>query len=181
MMRYLIALLLTLPLLLAAGPLQSSQKIRRVGEWETPPTVVLCDTETVSKENLKLILRWWEELGYEFGQTVVSPTHRGCSGNVGGTITITRTGLGANTLFLEREEKLRWAKVKLPRNTPNLILAHEIGHALGWTHTRSSNHIMNGRYSEAGWFSGGLQIGSPRAFPGARGPRRGGSAAGRGR
>jgi hypothetical protein len=154
--------------------LEASQSIRRVGEWEKPPDVVLCDASIVTEEKLTSVIRWWEDLGYEFGSTTVNPGHRGCSGNVGGTITITLSKLGAHTRFLEKNEKLHWAKVKTMADSPTLILAHEIGHALGWTHTREKGHIMNGRYNDAGWFSAGLRIGYLKSFPGARAPRRGG-------
>jgi len=155
---------------------EASQSVRRVGEWEKPPDVVLCDASIITEEKLTSVIRWWEDLGYEFGNVIVNPEHRGCSGNVGGTITITLSKLGAHTRFLEKDEKLYWAKVKATADSPTIIIAHEIGHALGWTHTREKGHIMNGRYNDAGWFSAGLRIGYPRSFPGARGPRRGGPA-----
>ena len=153
--------------------------MRRAGEWNSPPPVVLCDSSHIERENLELILGWWADLGYEFGPIVVDANHRGCSGNVGGTITIRRgkkLGKG-HTRFLEVKKKIRWAKVTLPSDPPNLMLAHEIGHALGWTHSDVSGHIMHFKYLELGWFSGDLRIGPLRSFPGARGPRRGGPGA----
>ena len=158
--------------------LEASQFIRRVGEWEKPPDVVLCDTSIITKEKLTSVVMWWEDLGYEFGSTTVNPQHRGCSGNVGGTITITLSKLGAHTRFLEKNEKLHWAKIKAPADSPTIIIAHEIGHALGWTHIRDKGHIMNGRYTDTGWFSAGLRIGHAKSFPGARSPRRGGPVGG---
>ena len=149
--------------------------MKRVGEWNSPPPVVLCDASHIEKENLELILGWWVDLGYEFGPIVVNAKHRACSGNVGGTITIRRgkePGKG-HTRFLEVREKISWAKITLPSDPPNRMLAHEIGHALGWTHSDDSGHIMHFKYWESGWFSAGLRIGPMRSFPGARGPRRG--------
>ena len=154
--------------------LEATQSIRRVAEWEKPPEVVLCDASIMTKEKLATVIMWWADLGYEFGSITVNSEHRGCSGNVGGTITIMLSKLGAHTRFLEDNEKLRWAKIKAPADSPTIIIAHEIGHALGWTHVRDKGHIMNGRYTDAGWFSAGLRIGYTKSFPGARSPRRGG-------
>lgn len=163
-------------LLLVAPDLEASQGIRRVGAWVKPPDIVLCDASIVTKDKLTSVVRWWEDLGYEFGVIRVDPKHRGCSGNVGGTITITLSKLGAHTRFLEEDEKIRWAKIKATADSPTMIIAHEIGHALGWTHTREKGHIMNGRYNDSGWFSAGLRIGYSKSFPGAMAPRRGGPA-----
>ena len=157
----------------------ASQSVRRVGTWDSPPTIVICDDVTVSQRDMMTVLRWWEELGAEFGPVIRDPRHDSCEQISRGVVTITHTLLGASTKRRARDEKMIWAKIRLPADTPTLILAHEIGHALGWTHTRQMGHVMNGRYSEAGWFSGGLHLGPAKAFPGARGPRRGGGSTAR--
>ena len=159
----------------------ASQSVRRVGTWDAPPTIVICDNSTVSQRDMTTVLRWWEELGAEFGPVIRDSNHDSCEEIQDGVITIAHTLLGANTKRLARQEKMNWAKIRLPNDTPSLVLAHEIGHALGWTHTRQMGHVMNGRYSEAGWFSGGLHVGPAKAFSGARGPRRGGGSTGRAR
>ena len=149
--------------------------MKRIGKWNKPPPVVLCDATHVERENLKLVMNWWEDLGYKFGPLVTDESHRGCSGNVGGTITIIRSKVPnkAQTRFLEEGQKLQWAKIFLPNEPTSLMLAHELGHAMGWTHSDSPGHIMHYSIDKAGWFSAGLRIGYNKSFPGARGPRRG--------
>lgn len=176
-LRHLALSLSLMFLVLIAPGAEASQGIHRVGVWEKPPDIVLCDDTISPGESLNAALGWWRDLGYEFGAVRVDPKHRGCSGNVGGTITIILSKINAHTVFLVDDEKMRWAKIKAPADAPTKMLAHEIGHALGWTHTREKGHIMNGRYNDAGWFSAGLRIGYSHSFPGARGPRRGGASA----
>jgi len=43
------------------------------------------------------------------------------------------------------------------RTQEPIVLTHETGHALGWTHTSLFNHVMNPEYEGVGWFKLGME------------------------
>ena len=62
------------------------------------------------------------------------------------------------TRMAKRSKQLIAARIELSEKayTRNRILTHEIGHALGWTHTEQQGHLMNPIYQRGGWYDGGI-------------------------
>tara|TARA_Y100000310_G_scaffold100203_1_gene98069 strand:- start:3260 stop:3802 length:543 start_codon:yes stop_codon:yes gene_type:complete len=177
MRSLLVALFLLCTVLLVPSVQGSEDVLDRVGTWRNPPVVELCDGDLVDVDSLNSAIRWWSDLGYVFGRVDTNPPKESCeSGNVGGKIIIQRTpGPLPQTRFLVDDDGyVRWAKVLLPGKIDSRILEHELGHALGWTHSSKKGHMMNGKYNFGGWSSTDLKVIRLRSFPGAAAPRRGG-------
>ena len=60
--------------------------------------------------------------------------------------------LGSTTLYADPETKeIYWANIELRHPYTARVLEHEIGHALGWLHTRTRGHMMHPLHFEGGW------------------------------
>ena len=60
--------------------------------------------------------------------------------------------LGSTTLYADPEtSEIYWATIELRHPYTERVLEHEIGHALGWLHTRTRGHMMHPLHFEGGW------------------------------
>ena len=53
--------------------------------------------------------------------------------------------------------EIHWAKIFLKPNVQERVLEHEMGHALGWMHTKQLGHLMHEKLIYGGWKDDGLK------------------------
>jgi len=138
------------------------------GYWSQPPRIKICD-RVISVNKVRRALRFWERLGYQFGNVTHETNVMNCGPtagvigeiviqlptarvNMNDNLALTKTYRETNTNINLRAEIFitPFAAEKL------LTLEHEIGHALGWSHVNSSYHLMNPTWRHIGHNTRGL-------------------------
>jgi hypothetical protein len=136
--------------------------------WLYPPPVRLCKDSGVTSSRLRRAINYWEKLGYTFGTVIVEENMLTCAqGGFNGEITILlvtsevpmgdKIALTRNYKYTATKEVVK-SQIYINHRAAEreLILEHEIGHALGWSHFNSPYHIMNSLYPNAGHSSSGV-------------------------
>ena len=139
-------------------------KIQKFANWSSKPDIKICHHAPVTILQVKAALKWWENLGYEFGYVYRSA----CIENANyGNIVISLAGQDfkfdknygtTNVHHDTKTGKTHWAQIFLPEKVRERVLEHEIGHALGWHHTTQKGHILYPSWQLGGWNSEGLEI-----------------------
>jgi len=137
-----------------------------MSKWpnDTKPYLLLCD-DFVSMSSAASAIRFWENLGYEFGNTRIGNPLDECmtidapfgsirvklptsatAGILKGKLAVTSTVkyIDTNTLYSATITMHSFALNK------RYTLEHEIGHALGWSHVETTGHIMNPKWINIG-------------------------------
>ena len=134
--------------------------------WKENPDIRVCATSEIDLYRVRSATRFWEKLGYDFGNiyTDFSPL---CMNPRYGEITITLPAgdMGANNmaatkLYTEKSTgHIAKAMISIyPKyERKERVLEHEIGHALGWSHYNKKFHIMNPSWQEGGYDHVGLR------------------------
>ena len=121
--------------------------------WKEPPQIVICDGVT-TVQRVRAATRFWESIGYKFGKISVDPDPLSCYSDKLGVIKVqlpsTDEPMGNNmattntSRFVATGEAIYSTIRIMPYEAGReLILEHELGHALGWMHIRSEGHIMH--------------------------------------
>ncbi len=137
--------------------------------WSSAPSVVVCHHAPVSSESVRRALAWWSDLGYSFygpyssdflRQKCFDPSPRGyilimlVSGKNYSDKNIASTRIYSD----KNTNEILWSIIELKNDmVVERVLEHELGHAIGWMHTRAVGHIMNDSLSRGGWVSAGLE------------------------
>ena len=141
------------------APMTITPKIERLAEWKAPPVVRVCHNTPIFKHKVEQSLKFWEDLGYRFGTISYNDRTEWCVGEAYfGAITImpNRQFLGEGILALTRRHTynsmITGARIEISNQGFNqeLLLEHELGHALGWPHYRVEGHIMHPTIQKAG-------------------------------
>ena len=134
----------------------SSSKIKRLGQWEFPPSIEICLSAPVTKAKVIVAAQFWYDLGYKFGEIYPQRPNSSCdTGNMNGQILISNyvhkaSMPGETILYINDQDQIKWAKIRLEQDISR-ILEHELGHALGWSHTSQVGHLMNPTLEDGGW------------------------------
>lgn len=139
-------------------------KIEKFANWSSKPDIKICQHAPVTILQVKKAMKWWEDLGYEFGY--IYRSH--CVENAHyGNIVISLAGQDfkfdknygtTNVHHNITTGKTYWAQIFLPEKVRERVLEHEIGHALGWHHTTQKGHMLYPSWQLGGWNSAGLEI-----------------------
>tara|TARA_B100000131_G_scaffold299864_1_gene320736 strand:- start:1549 stop:2091 length:543 start_codon:yes stop_codon:yes gene_type:complete len=138
----------------------------RKAEWETTPSVRICEESGVSFIRITQAVRYWEMLGYEFddiskdGATVCAPPRYGEIVVRLPDGTFNDNHIASTRLYTRiSSEKIIKAQIHIfPHSaTKARVLEHEIGHALGWSHYPQRYHIMHPTWLYGGFGSQGLR------------------------
>jgi hypothetical protein len=137
----------------------------RVFAWDTPPEVRLCGEAPASHARVAEAMAWWTGLGARFaglrdvGRCLFDAdgAPRGRKDVAWRTITITRAAM-PNDIHTEWKAYAGlplWAVVHLGHDE-ELVLEHELGHALGFPHVHRAGHVMNPSVAGLGWRVDGI-------------------------
>ena len=143
-------------------------RLEQVVKWRHPPTVRVCYNLPIFHYKIERALMFWRYLGYEFGEVIYDDASEYCTGDkTDGSIVImpNRSYLGdgkygiTTRYSMERSNKITGARIEIARLAygEDLLLEHEIGHALGWTHSPQKGHIMYPYLRKSGTSSDGLK------------------------
>ena len=139
-----------------------------IGKWERPPKIILCNSLNIKRGRIEKALYYWEKLGYSFGTvTYAGVENKSCIfGPSVGEITIDIPGQSfdfekiaiSTTSRIKGSSEIVFAHIQIQQNSVSKerVLEHEIGHALGWSHSKRKYHIMNESWSDGGHNSYGL-------------------------
>ena len=133
----------------------------KAGDWEKPPNIKVCDTD-IPIEKVRQATDWWSARGYRFGYIIRSNcltkqetgfiyiTLPGQTFDFGKSLA--RTHLGR----IDNLKTIVWAHIEVSDPHKARLLEHEIGHALGWTHSSIDDHIMHPSWQRGGWVDKGV-------------------------
>ena len=137
--------------------------------WAETPAVRVCASSGVSEARMNRALDYWRRLGYNLDRVWYDDGSALCTGpGVSGEITIAivnsdvpvGNNLAVTQNFHNRHthEMIRARIWVFPATVgKELLLEHELGHALGWAHYNRYLHVMNADYAEIGHDSTGLR------------------------
>lgn len=136
--------------------------------WLTPPVIKVCKNSGVKKHRILRAISYWNRLGYEISYAGNESEQQCISGARNGIITVlivnTDIQMGNNLAMTRTFKDTRTnqnvkAEIYIYPHIADrpLVLEHEIGHALGWSHCNSSYHIMNREITFTGHGSRGVR------------------------
>lgn len=141
----------------------------RVAAWKRTPTVIVCKYAPVKESQIKDAVKFWRDLGHKFLSTQYkydplskcnSDTPRGyiLVHLVTQNIKLDPDSLAETHFFIDNDtNEVDWAIIYMRSITKDIVLEHEIGHALGYLHFNKINHLMNSKWIYGGWDTDGLE------------------------
>lgn len=140
--------------------------VRLAGKWEEPPNIIVCSDAGIAQYRLESAIRFWENLGYEFGNVKIQSRLERCPQDWGNIVfrmptqseltqSLNSSHLATTKRYALKEEPHRLVLAEIyfvseGMSKKSLIVEHEIGHALGWLHSNRKRHIMYPKWSESG-------------------------------
>ena len=143
------------------------------GYWTTPPNIRICPSAGITKQRVKTAIRFWEDLGFEFGEIITPPMGTGiCTAEIGeiafrlptqqelaNAISTSRLAV-AQTMIHSRTSRIVSSDIYFQTTAASQaqkIVEHEIGHALGWEHHNYKGHLMHRELAQSGWGNIGIE------------------------
>jgi hypothetical protein len=133
--------------------------------WFFGPDIRVCKMSGARDIRVRQAVDFWKRLGYQFGNVIydsnchTEPKPREITItlvtnniHIGSNLAVTRTSSYRST-----KEILKSVIYVMPFTAnKELVLEHEIGHALGWNHRGTAYHLMNPNYRKIGHNTSGL-------------------------
>jgi len=144
----------------------SDASIPQNGYWRERPALVICSNLNGKEEKIHTAKRWWEELGYRFGEIHTGYSGAECSGGyIQASIVITLSShtYGLAQTFMQintKNKQIQAARIELSQRSlqKHRCITHELGHGLGWSHSSEEMHLMYPIYELGGWEYFGLSF-----------------------
>jgi hypothetical protein len=144
-------------------------------KWDDPPAVIVCEDSMVSRKQIEAAMRFWEERGHRFGELYFHKDPRAlCFSRRPDRYIVVRVATAevkddadfdilAETHFYVTYSGniMHWAKVFMIESPRELVMEHELGHALGFSHYNVAGHLMHARTTRGGWDDFGLDHMTP--------------------
>ena len=120
-------------------------------KWKDPPIILNCYGEELNEAYIQQGVDYWKKFGYEFAFIEQNPSKKTCSKEeIDGFVILKKriTDKGSGTLAVTRRKigfgYIRNAVIYFNPGSYriNLIIEHELGHALGFQHVNIKGHIM---------------------------------------
>ena len=138
------------------------------GVWLIEPEIKVCKSANISESRVKKAVSYWERLGYTFGQVIMNDESAACLGQPWlGDIVIDIPGPDYDWDKLGITYRATYADTGIIMYTiiyiqtsafyKERVLEHEIGHALGWNHSKTTYHLMHEEWIKGGSISRGLE------------------------
>ena len=162
----------TNPIIEGLETLKITQKdLEQVAQWERTPTVVICEHAPVERKDVRSAISWWTERGYFFYHGIYLRGNRTTeicrnpdpTGYILIHLVTQETfdpgdNLAVTHFYVDNDTReIHWAKIYLKPRVRERVLEHELGHALGWMHTKQRGHLMNEKLIYGGWKDNGLK------------------------
>ena len=121
----------------------------KVASWKSIPDVLICKDSEVTLKDVRSAVTFWENKGFEFG--TISHEHSCDSYHEGhimfvGDSNLEKGYLGMTEIYEygENHKTIKSAYIEIAdKQSDNLILlAHELGHAIGYKHGHDTDCVM---------------------------------------
>ena len=121
----------------------------KVASWKSIPDVLICKDSEVTLKDVRSAVTFWENKGFEFG--TISHEHSCDSYHEGhimfvGDSNLEKGYLGMTEIYEygENHKTIKSAYIEISdEQSDNLVLlAHELGHAIGYKHGHDTDCVM---------------------------------------
>jgi hypothetical protein len=121
----------------------------KVASWNLIPDVLICKDSEVALKDVRAAINFWENRGFEFG--TITYEHKCNSYHEGyimfvGDSNLEKGYLGMTEIYEygENYKTIKSAYIEIAdKQSDNLVLlAHEIGHAIGFKHGHNTDCVM---------------------------------------
>jgi hypothetical protein len=143
--------------------LSSQPHISRFSFWAKIPNIKICNSSPASKDQVISAMQWWSKRGFKFGtikySNCISQKHPGfiVISLVGQGFDFSKS-LGTTNVHHDKVTKeIYWSQIYIPDALKIRVLEHEIGHALGWSHSTIRGHLMYPTWQLGGWDDSGIK------------------------
>ena len=136
-------------------------------KWHSPPIVRVCSGDKDVWNRVDTALDFYRQLGHEFGVVVYGDKNGdSCDGSSPFSITIRQalfsnkdlrgqtTTRSSGDLILRADVKILYGHT----GADNLIMEHELGHALGYKHIECRGHVMYPHTNRLGTNVAGMKV-----------------------
>ena len=141
----------------------ADQDVTVQGCWAIDPIVKVCSSSHANQSQSRVMraLGYWERLGYKFESVIFNDNSPSCLGEPGIGEIIIRTpdqtfnhdfmAVTKRTVTVE-ERMLLYSVIHIKdvEVANERTLEHEIGHAIGWNHSKARYHIMHEEWRYGG-------------------------------